>query len=89
MTMPNGTRGEEKERAEARRKRQERKKAQQKAMKTGVWDKCLYRVPGRERYCAQSRSVGVYSVCRRVNACVWLRVYSQGPFCPYSFHGEV
>lgn len=89
MTMPNDTRMEEKERAEARRKRQERKKAQQKAMKTGVWDKCLYRVPGRERYCAQSRSVGVYAVCRRVDACVRLRVDSHGLFGPYSFHGEV
>ena len=48
---------EEKARAESRRGRQERKKAQQRAFRTGVWDKCRYRVPNRERYCAQPRSV--------------------------------
>lgn len=43
--------------AESRQRRLERKKAQQQAIKTGVWDRCLYRVPGKERYCAQLRFV--------------------------------
>lgn len=57
MNAPCATSAEEKARAESRLGRQERKKAQQKAFKTGVWDRCRYRVPGRERYCAQPRWV--------------------------------
>ena len=57
MTAPSTTILEERAREESRRRRQERKKAQQRAFKTGVWGKCLYRVPGKERFCAQQRSV--------------------------------
>lgn len=44
-------------RAASRRKRAERKLAQQRAVAGGVWTRCLYKVPGKERYCAQHRSV--------------------------------
>ncbi|CAN0126968.1 unnamed protein product [Scytosiphon promiscuus] len=46
----------EKARAESRRRREERKKAQQAAVNNGGWERCLYRVPGKKRYCAQYRS---------------------------------
>ncbi|CAM9473201.1 unnamed protein product, partial [Ectocarpus sp. 8 AP-2014] len=54
---------EEQTRADSRRRRQERKKAQLGALKTGVWDRCLYRVPGKGRYCAQHRSKHSASFC--------------------------
>ncbi|CAB1116556.1 unnamed protein product [Ectocarpus sp. CCAP 1310/34] len=44
---------DEQTRADSRRRRQERKNAQLEALQTGVWERCLYRVPGKARYCAQ------------------------------------
>ncbi|CAN0254519.1 unnamed protein product, partial [Ectocarpus sp. 12 AP-2014] len=54
---------EEQTRADSRRRRQERKKAQLGALQTGVWERCLYRVPGKGRYCAQRRSKHSASFC--------------------------
>ncbi|CAM9650899.1 unnamed protein product [Ectocarpus sp. 4 AP-2014] len=54
---------EEQTRADSRLRRQERKKAQVGALETGVWDRCLYRVPGKGRYCAQHRSKHSASFC--------------------------
>lgn len=57
---------EEAIRAASRQRRAERKLAQQRAVAGGAWTRCLYRVPGKDRYCAQQRSVeiwGVKTVC--------------------------
>lgn len=37
------------------RRREERKKAQKLAIETGEWSRCMYRVPGKRRFCAQQR----------------------------------
>lgn len=44
-------------RAASRRRRAARKLDQQRAVAGGVWTRCLYKVPGKERLCAQHRSV--------------------------------